>query len=128
VRPGQSRQRRRLRGLSAGCGAGEAVHGKTLNFKKTVGLNHYFTLTLAGAAIFFGCAPQRPYRIVPPPVADAPPIVRVPPAPTAPPPSEPSRTPMPQEGKISEQDLKRAPALSGSAKDGGEIQAQRRTL
>jgi hypothetical protein len=85
----------------------------------TVGLNHYFTLTLAGAAIFFGCAPQRPYRSVPPPVADAPPTARVPPPPAAPPPSEPSRTPMPQEGKISEQDLKRAPALSGSAKDGG---------
>ena len=31
---------------------------------------------------------------------------------------------MPQDGKISEQDLKRAPALSGSAKDGGRESSQ----
>lgn len=71
---------------------------------------------MAGFALLYGCAPQRPYRTPPAPVPSAPQVVRDPPRaePAAP---EPARKPLPQEGKISEQDLKGRPAISGTGKD-----------
>lgn len=70
--------------------------------------------------MLYGCAPQRPYRTPPTPVPapSAPQTARVPTPPPPPPPvaAEPARKPLPQEGKISEQDLKRGPASPGAAK------------
>jgi hypothetical protein len=76
-------------------------------------LKRYFILAIASLAGFFGCAPQRSYR-TPLPAPSAPQIVPMPPPAPAP---EPARKPPPQEGKISEQELKRAPALSGPGRD-----------
>jgi hypothetical protein len=76
-------------------------------------LNRYSILAIAGCAGFFGCAPQRSYR-TPLPAPSAPQIVHMPPpAPTP----EPARKPPPQEGKISEQELKQGPAVSKAGRD-----------
>ena len=68
---------------------------------------------VAGWLIFlYGCAPQRPYRAPLPPSSSTTPALRTPqstaPIPAPPPPEAPdtSRRPVPQEGKIREQDIR----------------------
>jgi Tetratricopeptide repeat len=62
--------------------------------------------------VLYGCAPQRPYRAPLPPSSSTTPALRTPqstaPIPAPPPPEAPdtSRRPVPQEGKISEQDIR----------------------
>ena len=67
----------------------------------------------AGWLVFlYGCAPQRPYRAPLPPSSSTTPAVRTPqstapiPAPPPPEPPDTSRRPVPQEGKIREQDIR----------------------
>lgn len=77
---------------------------------------------LAGMALVYGCAPQRPYRTPPTPVPapSAPPTVRVPPAPPPPPAAqEPPRSALPRESKISEQDIKRGTVPPSGSKESG---------
>lgn len=76
-------------------------------------LNRYSILAIASVTVFFGCAPQPPYR-TPRPAPIAPQIVYVPPPELAP---EPARKPLPQEGKISEQELKRGPVVPATDRD-----------
>ncbi|MBM4261248.1 MAG: hypothetical protein FJ145_07375 [Deltaproteobacteria bacterium] len=81
-------------------------------------LDERLVLLLAGAAIVYGCAPQRPYRTPPAPVPSAPQTVRVPPAPPPPPAAaEPARKTLPQEAKIPEQDLKRGTVPPSSSRE-----------
>jgi hypothetical protein len=69
---------------------------------------------VAGWLVFlYGCAPQRPYRAPLPPGSSTTPALRTPPQSTAPIPPPPppelpdtSRRPVPQEGKIREQDIR----------------------
>jgi predicted negative regulator of RcsB-dependent stress response len=68
---------------------------------------------IAGLLVFlYGCAPQRPYRAPLPPIGSTTPALRTPqttaPIPPPPPPESPdtSRRPVPQEGKIREQDIR----------------------
>jgi hypothetical protein len=62
--------------------------------------------------VLYGCAPQRPYRAPLPPSSSTTPALRTPqstaPIPAPPPPEAPdtSRRPVPQEGKIREQDIR----------------------
>ncbi|MGZ8425535.1 MAG: hypothetical protein ACXWYD_11345 [Candidatus Binatia bacterium] len=69
------------------------------------------------------CAPQRTYRVPIPPSGAPPSSARVPPAPPAPvaptaPPMESVRKPVPQEGKIREQDIRAtSPTLAPASKD-----------
>ncbi|TMA88909.1 MAG: hypothetical protein E6J74_26300 [Deltaproteobacteria bacterium] len=67
----------------------------------------------AGWLVFlYGCAPQRPYRAPLPPSSSTTPALRTPqstapiPAPPPPEPPDTSRRPVPQEGKIREQDIR----------------------
>lgn len=65
----------------------------------------------------YSCAPQRPYRTpTPVPAPSAPQTVRVPPPPP-PAVAEPPRKTLPQDGRISEQDLKRGALPPSSGKD-----------
>jgi hypothetical protein len=70
------------------------------------------TAAVALLAVLSGCAPQRPYRVPAPPPGSTAPAARTPeatasiPPPLASPPPETSRRPVPQEGKIREQDIK----------------------
>jgi predicted negative regulator of RcsB-dependent stress response len=65
---------------------------------------------IALLVVLYGCAPQRPYRVLPP-VSSTAPAPRTPEttAPIPPPPAPPlpeSRRPVPQEGQIREQDIR----------------------
>jgi Tetratricopeptide repeat len=70
------------------------------------------TAAVALLAVLSGCAPQRPYRVPAPPPGSTAPAARTPeatasiPPPLAAPPPETSGRPVPQEGKIREQDIK----------------------
>jgi hypothetical protein len=74
----------------------------------------------AGWLVFlYGCAPQRPYRAPLPPSSSTAPALRTPqttdPIPPPPPPEPPdaNRRPVPQEGKIREQDIRtKSPPLT----------------
>ena len=74
-------------------------------------------------AVAASCAPQRTYRVPIPPSGAPPSSARVPPAPPAPvappaPPMEPVRKPVPQEGKIREQDIRaKSPTPAPASKD-----------
>ncbi|HSQ14127.1 MAG TPA: hypothetical protein VLM90_13955 [Candidatus Deferrimicrobium sp.] len=74
-------------------------------------------------ALAASCAPQRTYRVPIPPSGAPPSSARVPPAPPAPvappaPPMEPVRKPVPQEGKIREQDIRaKSPTPAPASKD-----------
>jgi hypothetical protein len=70
-------------------------------------------ISLLGTAIvlLYGCAPQRPYRVPPPPISrSAPPQTPEATAPipslAAPPPAEVTRRPVPPDGTIREQDIR----------------------
>ena len=79
-----------------------------------------FALVIAVAA---SCAPQRPYRVPIPPSSAPPSTARVPPSSPAPvaPPAPPIETvlkPVPQEGKIREQDIRaKTPTPAPASKD-----------
>jgi hypothetical protein len=68
------------------------------------------SLLVAGSALLYGCAPQRPYRPpVPPSSRSAPaqlPETTAPIPPPAPPPAEVTRRPVPPDGTIREQDIR----------------------
>lgn len=83
-------------------------------------INLHLRFCIAAVVLAFGgCAPQGTYRTTTQP----PPVVRVPPPPpppvASPRPTEAARKPLPQDGKISEQDLKSGslPAAKDSAKE-----------
>jgi tetratricopeptide (TPR) repeat protein len=79
---------------------------------------HFTVMILVTAAwVAASCAPRPPYRMPPPPAGSAPTISRAP-QPAPPPTEESFRRPVPQEGKIREQDLKSKGNLpSSSAKE-----------
>jgi len=75
-------------------------------------------------SVMWSCAPQRPYRTPIPPASTPAPNARVSPQPLPAPPPAPSvetvRKPLPQEGKIREQDIHTTPAPSAPPKDAKE--------
>jgi len=79
----------------------------------------YFTVMIlvTAAWVAASCAPRPPYRMPPPPAGSAP-TISLSPQPAPPPTEESFRRPVPQEGKIREQDLKSKGNLpSSSAKE-----------
>lgn len=88
---------------------------KTSNFPK-------WAFRIAASASFVwgmqGCAPRPLYRVPIPSTSPPAASTKVSPVPPPPPVQEPSRTPLPQEAKIREQDLKtRTPVPSPAAKE-----------
>lgn len=76
-----------------------------------------FAFVMGSLLAVYGCAPQRPYR-VPVPQRSTP-LPRAPqPPPSPPPPPEAARQPLPEEPKISEQDIKtKSPVIPPAAKE-----------
>jgi len=93
-------------------------------YPEWTGLHRRFFIAAVVLAFMWGCAPQGTYRTTTQP----PPVVRVPPPPPpVAPPAEAARKPLPQEGKISEQDLKSGSLPSGPAKDNAKESAKETT-
>src|SRR6266511_4561735 len=80
----------------------------------------------AGWLVFlYGCAPQRPYRApLPTPALPTPQSTAPIPAPPPPEPPDTSRRPVPQEGKIREQDIRTKPPPPAAGKETKESSGQ----